>query len=394
MRFYTQPHQFDGGLDLHARSLYVCMVNQAGEMLVHRNRPAAPEPSRQAIAPCRADGVVWVEGIFTWYWRADRCAQAGLPCVLGHALSMTAIHGGQAKHDTSASQTMAALRRGGLLPQASGDPAARRAPRDRRRRRRPRARKRAALRAHGPHTNRQDNLPAIGNKMASKANREGGAARLADPAGHQRSAVARALIRDAAARLRDVDLTLRNTAQHHDANPLSLRHTGPGLGKSRRLVWRSAIHAINRVPTGQEFVSACRLVNWAKEAAGQRVGPAGTNIGKAHLPWAVSDAAVLCRRDPPPAQNDLARLGQKPDTGHALPVLAQKVARAVYDRRKRPGACEKARCCPREWRGADAPGASRDTQGMNLPDALDTAAGLASWNAQARIGRDPLSPAL
>ena len=46
-----------------------------------------------------------------------------------------------------------------------------------------------------------------------------------------------------------------------------------------------------------------------------------------------------------------------------------------------------------EWRGADEPGASRDTQRMNLPDALDTAASSASLNAQARIGRDTLSPA-
>jgi hypothetical protein len=38
--------------------------------------------------------------------------------VLGHALYMKAIHGGKAKHDTIDSQTIAALRRGGMLPQA------------------------------------------------------------------------------------------------------------------------------------------------------------------------------------------------------------------------------------------------------------------------------------
>ena len=36
MRFYTQQHKFYCGIDLHARSLYVCVLNQAGEKLVHR----------------------------------------------------------------------------------------------------------------------------------------------------------------------------------------------------------------------------------------------------------------------------------------------------------------------------------------------------------------------
>jgi hypothetical protein len=235
--------------------MYLCVLNQAGEILVHRHMPAAPEPFLKTIAPSREDVVVCVAWIFTWYWRADLCAQAGLPFVLGHALSMQAIHGGQAKHDTLASQTMAARLRGGLLPQASVDPAARRATRDRLRRRRPRARTRAELLAHGPHTNRQDNLPAIGNKSASKANREGVAARLAAPAGQQSLAVARALLSYDDARRRAVELTTLTTATHHDANTLSLRHTVPGIGQSLRLGLRSEIPAIHRLPTGQAFVS-------------------------------------------------------------------------------------------------------------------------------------------
>jgi len=42
MRFYTQQHQHYCGIDLHARSMYVCILNQAGEVLLHKNlRPAA-----------------------------------------------------------------------------------------------------------------------------------------------------------------------------------------------------------------------------------------------------------------------------------------------------------------------------------------------------------------
>jgi len=31
MRFYTHPHTFYGGIDLHARSMDVCLVSHAGE---------------------------------------------------------------------------------------------------------------------------------------------------------------------------------------------------------------------------------------------------------------------------------------------------------------------------------------------------------------------------
>ena len=118
MRFYTKQHPFYCGIDLHARTLYVCILSQDGEVVLHRNRPASPDAFLKAIAPSRDDMVVAVACLFPWYWLADLCAQEGLPFVLGHALSMKAIHGGKAKNDTIDSQNIAALLRGGLLPQA------------------------------------------------------------------------------------------------------------------------------------------------------------------------------------------------------------------------------------------------------------------------------------
>jgi transposase len=113
MRFYTKQHPFYCGIDLHARSMYVCIVSQNGEILLHRNMKAAREPFLQTIAPYREGLVVAVECIFTWYWLADLCAAQGLTFVLGHALYMQAIHGGKAKNDKIDSQKIAALLRGG-----------------------------------------------------------------------------------------------------------------------------------------------------------------------------------------------------------------------------------------------------------------------------------------
>jgi hypothetical protein len=159
MRFYTTQHPFYCGIDLHARNMYVCILNQAGETLLHRNMKTNPDTFLKAIAPYREGIVVAVECMFTWYWLADLCADAGIPFVLGHALYMKAIHGGKAKNDKIDSQKIAALLRGGMLPQAYVYPTKMRATRDLLRRRMHLADKRAELLAHVQnHCTRQNHV--------------------------------------------------------------------------------------------------------------------------------------------------------------------------------------------------------------------------------------------
>ncbi|MBI4589660.1 MAG: IS110 family transposase, partial [Candidatus Rokubacteria bacterium] len=68
MRFYTTQHLYSCGIDLHARTMYVWILNQNGETAFHRNLPSTPEAFLRAIAAYREDLVVAVECIFTWYW--------------------------------------------------------------------------------------------------------------------------------------------------------------------------------------------------------------------------------------------------------------------------------------------------------------------------------------
>src|SRR2546428_10693893 len=153
MRFYAQQHPHYCGIDLYARTMYLCILNQAGAIVLYRNMKADPESFLKAIAPFRDQIVVAVECIFTWYCLADLCAREEIAFVLGHALYMKAIHGGKAKNDTIDAQKIAVLLRGGMLPQAYVYPAEMRATRDLLRRRLPLTRKRAELLAHIQHTN-------------------------------------------------------------------------------------------------------------------------------------------------------------------------------------------------------------------------------------------------
>ena len=338
MQFYTKQHQTYCGIDLHARTMYVCILNQAGDILVHPNMKSSPDALLRTIAPYRDDIVVAVECVFAWYWLADLCVREGIPFVLGHALYMKAIHGGKAKNDKIDAHKIAVLLRGGMLPQAYVYPAGMRATRDLLRRRMSLTRKRAELLAHIQNTNSQYNLPEIGKKLAYKANRDGVAERFPDPAVQQSMAVDLALLGYYEPLLRDLELPIVKAAKQHDAHTLYLLQTVPGIGNILSLVLLDEIHDIQRFPRVQDFVSYCRLVKWVRESAGKRSGTAGAKIGNRYRKWAFSEAAVLFLRDNPAGQQYLTRLEKKHGQGKALTLLAQKLGRAVYYMLKHPKA--------------------------------------------------------
>ncbi len=84
MRFYTKPHRYYCGIDLHARRMYICVLDAEGQVCVHRNGPATPEHFLKTIAAYREDLVVAVECIFTVSTRVSpRRPGDGGPCGLG-----------------------------------------------------------------------------------------------------------------------------------------------------------------------------------------------------------------------------------------------------------------------------------------------------------------------
>jgi transposase len=311
--------------------MYVCIVDHNGEILVHRNMKAAPASFLKAVAPSRDGLVVAVACPFTWYWLAALCAHEGRPFVLGPALSMTASHGGKATNDTIDAQKIAARRRGGMRPQASVSPAEMRATRDLLRRRMSLTRQRAEWLAHIQNTHSQYNLPEMGQKLASKANRAGVAERFPALAVHKSRAVDLALRGYEEPRLRALAWHIVQAAPQHDPHTLYLLQTVPGIGTILSLVLLEEIHDIQRCPSVQDGVSSCRLVQCAKASAGQRYGTAGTKSGHASLTWAFSEAAGLLLRDHPAGQKSLARLEKNHGPGTALTLLAQQLGRAVYD---------------------------------------------------------------
>jgi transposase len=330
MNFYTQQHKHYCGIDLHAKAMYVCILDQTGAKLVHKNLPTTPEAFLRTVAPYREDLVVAVECMFTWYWLADLCAKEGLAFVLGHALYMKAIHGGKAKNDKIDSHKIAVLLRGGMIPLAYVYPPAMRATRDLLRRRCHLMRKRAELLAHIQNTKSQYNLPDFGKKLAYKANREDVAEHFPEPSVRKTIEMDVALIDHYDKLLKEVELYITRTAKGHDAQSFARLQSVPGIGQILALVILYEIQDIARFPRVQDFVSYCRLVKCAKESGGKRYGLSGKKIGNPQLKWAFSEAATLFLRQNQLGKEYFAKLERKHGKGKALTVLAHKLARAVY----------------------------------------------------------------
>jgi transposase len=284
-------------------------------------------------------------------WLADLCEDEGIPFVLGHALSRRAIHGGKAKNDRIDSHKIAALLRGGLMPQAYVYPRRRRATRDLLRRRHHLMHQRAELSAHLQNTGSQSNLGDPLGRMATPQNRRGLLERFDHACVQKNIAVDLALVDCYAPLLAALERSIEQTAHRHDPVSLALLRTIPGVGTILALVLLYEIEDIARFPRVQAFVSYARLVKSARESHGKRHGTSGKKIGNAHLTWAFSEAAGLLLKHNEPAQKYLAQLATKHGKGKALSILAHTRGRAVYCMLTQQVAFDQAKfLAPEGWR--------------------------------------------
>ena len=331
MRFYTNQHEYYCGIDLHARTMWICILDSTGEVLVDKNVSAGPEEFLRVIEPYRSDLAVGVECIFTWYWLADLCEREEIRFVLGHALYMKAIHGGKAKNDRIDAYKIAVLLRGGMLPQAYVYPEPMRATRDLLRRRLYLVRIRGELLTHIQNTNHQYNLGPIPSKLQYPSNRDGFVERFTDPSVRKSMDADLELIGHLERVIHAIEVYVLKQARQHDPGAVHLLRSIPGIGKILALTILYEIQNIDRFERVQDFVSYSRLVKCAKESAGKRISSSsGKKIGNVHLKWAFSEAAVLFLRQNPDGQKFLARLSRKHGKPKALSILAHKIGRITY----------------------------------------------------------------
>ena len=334
MKYYTSTTEFNCGIDLHARQMYVCVMDRQGKKLVHTNvKNNDFNFFLKLVEPYKHDLTVCCECMFGWYWLADACRAAGLTFVLVHALYVHLIHAGKSKNDRIDSEKLTHLLRSNLIPPAYVYPAAKRPLRALLRQRIFFVWSRSELLARiNSHQLAHNRTPA----KQTRRTRDLWEERLLAAEGHPLHQIAikneLAMIRHFDHQIFQLEEELQRQTKQIACREYALLQTVPGIGENLGLTILYEIGDIERFPTVKDFLSYCRLVKGTVASAGKIKGLRGAKLGNPYLRWAFGEAAIIAKRDPsvigPLAQRLEAKMnGNK---FKANTVLGIKLARAVY----------------------------------------------------------------
>jgi len=332
MRTFQPPAgtRFYAGVDLHARALFLVVLDAGGQVRFARNLPAQPEPFLRAVQPFRDGLLVACECMHCWYWLADTCRDQGIAFALGHAYSMKAVHGCKTKCDRTDAEAIARLLKGGNFPPAYAYPRERRGLRDLLRARSRLVRQRAELYGHVHTARRQANLPPVSDDVKYKSKRGSITADIADPFVRRRVETDLALLEPLDTTIRRLEAEVEAAAQKHYPAELAVLQSTPGVGVVLSLTILLEIDTVGRFDTRQPFCSYARLCGAVQESAGKRAGEGNRRAGNAWLKWAFSEAAVLSAQKDERVGALLQRLASKLGKAKALSALAHKLGRAFY----------------------------------------------------------------
>lgn len=332
MKFYNRQHEFYCGIDLHANSMHVCVVDHNGQKHLHRNfNTKKPDRFLLALQPRQdRDLIIGCESTFNWYWLADLCHERDLAFLLGHALYLKAIHGGKTKSDRIDSEKLAMLLRGGNFPTAYVYPKDLRGTRDLLRRRSTIVRRRSATIVHVQIVNHQQNLPPFEKSISYKTNRRGVADRFQGDSVQKMVGIDMEMIDFYDKQVQRLDLYLEQHAKVDNPDTFYRLQSIPGIGRILAMTMLYEIHDIRRFPTVGNFLSYARLVKGTNSSAGKQYKPTGGKIGNPHLKWAFSEAITLLKRECAAAKAFAERIENKHNKARANSLLAIKLGRAVY----------------------------------------------------------------
>ena len=337
MRFYKNQHQFYIGIDLHARNMYVCVINNLGEKVFHKNMTCSVDNLEIITNTFGNDIVIGVECIFTWYWIADFCAERNINFALGHALYMAAIYKGKTKSDKIDSEKIANMLRGGFFPLAYAYPKENRAVRDLLRRRLYYVRQKAELSVHLQNTNHQYNInePLIASKIATKKYRDTIGEKFSNPAIVDMVDADLYLYDQYHLIISKIEKQIDELVKLQLPQEFKILQTIPGFGFVIPLTILYEIGDISRFKNVGHFLSYARLVKCTHNSADKKASGGHNKIGNVHLKWAFSEAAVMILSGNPEAQKWHERLVSRYGKAKAMSIIAQKLGRTVFYMLKR-----------------------------------------------------------
>jgi len=332
MEYYKTTTEFNCGIDLHTKQMYICVMDREGTILVHKNIKRNDFAFfLKRVAPYRHDLTVVCECCYNWYWLADACSDAGIEFVLGHALYLKHIHGGKNKNDKIDSQKLAHLLRTNLIPQSYVYPKERRPMRGLLRQRMSYVWERSTLLGHLQMNQQSEGIDPV---PKGGHNRDVWEERIlsqyTDPLHRLAVKCDMELIRSYDRRIELIEQRLGELARRVHGRDFALIKTVPGIGRILALTILFEVDRIDRFPTVKDFCSYSRLVKGSVASAGKVKGLCGGKMGNAYLRWAFGQAAVICKRNHPLLTPYAEMLVSKHGKFKGNAILANKLGRAVY----------------------------------------------------------------
>jgi len=284
---YAQINQrYFCGVDLHAKSLYLKILNREGRILYKRNMPNNFDHFKQILTPFLPDIAVGVESTFNYYWLYDGCVEAGIPFYLGHAAYMKAIAGNKHKNDPLDAESIAHLMRSNLFPQAYPYPGEMRAVRDLLRRRHRLVRHRSEAYTHVQLLLRQQGICDFhGRDVKCVSGKQQILNSLSDPDVYYLVNSDIQLIGHLDKLLRDIEKQITDRANHHHRTDYNLLKSVTGVGDMLALSILYETHDINRFPSAGNYSSYCRVIRAQRTSAGKNQYGGNPKMGNPYLKW-------------------------------------------------------------------------------------------------------------
>ena len=319
------------GVDLHSRTIYFCVMNQDGEILLKRNIQNKFEIFKQFIGRFIPGIAVGCESTYNYYWLLDGCQQAGIPFYLGHALYMKAIGGNKKKNDPLDATTIANLMRTNYFPQAYPYPRQMRAVRDLFRRRSRLVRIRAEAYTHSQLVMHQQAITDVRSaEVKNGKTRRALLKRFGDPDVRLNLENDLDVIEALDPLIARLEERIKKQALYHNPRHFRMLLTIPGVGDKIALNTLYETHDIGRFRKPQHYSSYCRVVKCQRSSGGRATANKNQRIGNPYLKWAYGQMAIYAVRASERIGKLYNKMERKYGTQRARARLRHKLAVAVY----------------------------------------------------------------
>ena len=320
-----------GGIDLHSKSMAVCIINAEGKVVLRKTIPNDFNDFLRITASYKHSINFAVEATFNWYWLVDSCRAHGINIHLAHAYNLRLIHGTKNKSDKLDAYKIACLLRGGLLPFAYACSPEKRTIRDMLRHRHSLVVQRSTLLAQTKISFYQHGHVDLSSQSLRRLkHRQNAIEGFTDENIRMTTSINMELATHYDNCIRALEKKVLEHTEEHYVDDLNLLLNVPGIGPIIGLTILYEIDTLSRFKTRQRFSSYCRLARPLHTSNGKVVGGGNSKCGNAALKWAFMEILTNASVKSKQIKAVYLHLKQKYPNLKARAILANHFATAIY----------------------------------------------------------------